>query len=206
MQTYRRNNFPTYDDFLKVTRYENQSQHLRNCARFTMSDGLVLEFGVFQGKTVNRIAKEFSNDVVFGFDSFEGLPESWQSVDGAFLEEGTFAVDKLPKVRKNVKLIRGWFEETIPIFLHVEPEPIIKFLHIDCDLYSSAYTVLSKLNSRIVPGTVIVFDELANWLSPEKYDYNNGEWKALRDWCTTYNREFNIIARGKHCQGSIVIR
>ena len=36
---------------------------------------LWLEFGVASGKSINYISK-FTNDKVYGFDSFEGLPEN----------------------------------------------------------------------------------------------------------------------------------
>ena len=74
-------------------------------------DRLVCEFGVFMGASINHIAK-LAAGPVFGFDSFEGLPERW--LDGQV--EGTFAVPKLPGVRENVTLIKGWFNETLPPF------------------------------------------------------------------------------------------
>src|SRR5437867_10044490 len=38
---------------------------------------LICEFGVFQGTTINHIAR-LTQKTVFGFDSFEGLPEEWR--------------------------------------------------------------------------------------------------------------------------------
>jgi hypothetical protein len=38
---------------------------------------LWLEFGVATGTTINYISR-FTNDKVYGFDSFEGLPENWR--------------------------------------------------------------------------------------------------------------------------------
>ncbi len=75
------------------------------------NDGLFLEFGVYKGRTLNFISSKFDH-FVYGFDSFEGLPEHWK--DG--MEKGAFKVKKLPKVRKNVKLINGWFDDTLPHF------------------------------------------------------------------------------------------
>ena len=48
-------------------------------------DTLWLEFGVFQGRTIDYISS-FTNDKVYGFDCFNGLPEKWR--DG--YEKGTF--------------------------------------------------------------------------------------------------------------------
>src|SRR5215813_1213642 len=65
-------------------------------------DRLVCEFGVFEGQSINQIAS-LTSKTVFGFDSFQGLPEQWGTV-----EKGTFRVTKLPTVEKNVELIQGW--------------------------------------------------------------------------------------------------
>lgn len=50
---------------------------------------LWLEFGVASGKTINYISK-FTKDKVYGFDSFEGLPEKWRDGfdKGAFNRNG----------------------------------------------------------------------------------------------------------------------
>src|SRR5215813_11465964 len=42
-------------------------------------DRLICEFGVYKGKTVNHIAS-LTSKTVFGFDSFEGLPEDWKAL------------------------------------------------------------------------------------------------------------------------------
>jgi len=60
-----------------------------------------LEFGVFTGGTANIISKHV--DKLYGFDSFEGLPEAWDGVVG----KGFFKIENLPKVDNNVELIQG---------------------------------------------------------------------------------------------------
>ena len=74
---------------------------------------LWLEFGVANGNTINYISK-FTNDKVYGFDSFEGLPEKWRDGfdKGAFNRNGV-----LPQVNSNVELIKGWFNETLVNFI-----------------------------------------------------------------------------------------
>jgi hypothetical protein len=66
---------------------------------------LWLEFGVCTGTTINYISK-FTKDKVYGFDSFEGLPEKWRNDcdKGHFNRNGV-----LPQVNTNVELIKGWF-------------------------------------------------------------------------------------------------
>jgi hypothetical protein len=48
------------------------------------STGLILEFGVFSGNSINIIADKFPLRTIYGFDSFEGLPEEWERDDKGF--------------------------------------------------------------------------------------------------------------------------
>lgn len=134
-------------------------------------EGLICEFGVFSGNSINHIASEVSQ-VVHGFDSFEGLPEFWR--EG--FDKGAFEVNSLPKVHSNVQLHKGWFNDTLPVFVQKHKE-IISLLHIDCDLYSSTKTILEFLGDRIVSGTVIVFDEYFNYPL-----WQHGEYKAFQEF------------------------
>ena len=63
---------------------------------------------------------------------------------------------------RNCRLVPGWFAETIPEFLRENWEPI-GFVNIDCDIYSSARTVLFGLGERLRPGVILYFDELINY-------------------------------------------
>jgi hypothetical protein len=125
----------------------------------TTGSGLVLEFGVATGRTLNHFARIFDRQVVHGFDSFEGLPENWTSR----MPKGFFKRNNLPRVRDNCKLHVGWFDETLPPFKKEIKDQPIQLLHVDCDLYSSTVTILTALRKNIVPGTVIVFDEYFNY-------------------------------------------
>ena len=118
--------------------------------------GLFLEFGVASGRTISHIAKVRSGPV-YGFDSFQGLPEDWRSG----FSKGAFA-GNLPPVPNNVTLIKGWFNETLPAFLAAN-EGDVALLHVDCDLYSSTKCILDLLSGRLKSGTVIVFDEFWNY-------------------------------------------
>ncbi len=128
------------------------------------NEGLVLEFGVRFSTSIRTIAA-LVEQKIHGFDSFEGLPEAWHGeAKGAYSTGG-----ELPSVPDNVMLHDGWFEETLPGFIAEHPAPI-RFMNIDCDIYSSTRTVLNLLAKQIVPGTVIVFDENIgneNWREDE---------------------------------------
>jgi len=144
--------------------------------------GLYCEFGVYRGETINFIAPLITAEV-HGFDSFEGLPEDWKQGH----EKGTFRLDALPQVRPNVRLHKGWFEDTIPVFRKQHPEKIA-FLHLDADLYSSTRTVFELLGNAIVAGTVIVFDEFFNYPG-----WSEGEYKAFMEFCQERNVEVRYL-------------
>lgn len=118
-----------------------------------VAEGLVLEFGVRFGVSIRQIAAIAAQEV-HGFDSFEGLPEAWHDEP-----RGSYStMSELPVVPKNVTLHKGWFEDTLPAFLEAHRDPV-RFLHVDCDIYSSTHTVLELLADRLGPGTVVAFDE-----------------------------------------------
>lgn len=137
---------------------------LSHAVRQAPQHGLILEFGVASGRTITHLAS-LSSAIVYGFDSFEGLPESWRTE----FSKGTFAGDD-PAVPGNVTLVKGWFEETLPAFLSTHGGPL-SLLHVDCDLYSSTKTIFNLLVERIVPGTVIVFDEYWNYPGWRQHEY-----------------------------------
>ena len=130
----------------------------------SIKEGLVLEFGVRFGTSIRQIAK-LAKQEVHGFDSFEGLPEAWHNEPkGSYSTRGI-----IPSVPDNVTLHNGWFEETLPNFVDQYQGPI-RFMNIDCDIYSSTKTIFELLAKQITHGTVIVFDEYignANWREDE---------------------------------------
>jgi hypothetical protein len=67
--------------------------------------GIIAEFGVWKGESINFFARNCPHAKVFGFDSFEGLEEDWY---GYTAQKGTFSTNgQLPKCAKNVQLIIG---------------------------------------------------------------------------------------------------
>lgn len=131
-------------------------------------DGHYLEFGVFTGGTIRFMARRIKPRLFHGFDSFEGLPETWS---GYSLGRGAFHRGaRLPRVPGNVRLYPGWFDATLPEWLKNNPGPVA-FIHIDCDIYSSTRTILTLLADRIVPGTIILFDEYFNYPNWEEHEY-----------------------------------
>jgi hypothetical protein len=157
---------------------------LRHCTALAPTSGLILEFGVFSARTINCISESLPDRTVFGFDSFEGLPETWRSE----FTKGTFERNTLPDVGPNVTLIKGWFDTTLPHFLESHSQTVA-FLHIDCDLYSSTKTVLNNLARRLANNSIIVFDEFFNYPG-----WQNHEYKAFCEFISQYHLNYEFIA------------
>lgn len=150
---------------------------LRDMVGRVTVDGLFLEFGVAGGNSIRVIAAG-TRATVHGFDSFEGLPEDW----GMVLPKGAFRQAPPIGLPGNVKLVVGWFEDTLPGFLASHPGPVA-CLHVDSDLYASARTIFDHLGERIVPGTIIVFDDYLNYPGWEE-----GEFKAFMEFTLEHLR------------------
>ena len=132
--------------------------------------GPICEFGVFCGHSLSTIgqyviANNMTN-LIYGFDSFEGLPYS----DHAW-KKGDFScgLDECEQNLKNIcgdnwnqyiKLVKGWYSDTLTseLFNSINNgySPLI---HIDCDLYQSALEALSFIQPLMTKNTYIMFDE-----------------------------------------------
>ena len=149
-----------------------------------LDDGIVLEFGVWTGNSINYFASHL-NEEIYGFDSFIGLKEEWTGNSGWI---GRFSLDgKLPKVRSNVKLHKGWFDETIPVFVRNESRNF-KLIHIDCDTYESTKMVLELIQQKIVVGSIIIFDEYIGYRG-----WRYGEYKAWQEYTEKYNYKYEYL-------------
>jgi len=157
----------------------------------TKVDGLLLEFGVFHGLSINFFAKKIRTvahlrDKQFhGFDSFEGLPELWRHR----LKSGALSLHgELPEVEKNVVLHKGWFSETVPPFATANPGPVT-ILHFDADLYASAKTVFECFGPRIGTGTVILMDNYLNY-----FGWQDHEHKAFAEAVRQFGWKYRYLA------------
>jgi hypothetical protein len=184
-----------YEDYmLTATTFETDLLLLSHALSIAPADGLILEFGVASGRTIRHIGS-LTQRRIHGFDSFEGLPETWRSG----FAKGAFA-QPLPAVPDHVSLHKGWFSETLAAFAEATDEPVA-LLHIDCDLYSSTAFVLSRLADRIRPGTILVFDEYFNYPGWKQHEH-----KAFQEFVAQsgLNYRFDSFVPG-HQQVCVVI-
>lgn len=162
-------------------------------------EGEIMEFGVYQGGSINYFADKLKKNTLYGFDSFEGLPEKWRTG----FEKGAFDLNgNLPSVAGNVVLIKGWFKESLPVFLESNNILKVGLLHVDCDLYSSTKEILQLLANKIFKGTVIIFDEYFNYVG-----WQNGEFKAFQEFISENKLSYDYIAyNSNHEQVAIIIK
>ena len=182
--------------------------YLTECIKNVKIEGLWLEFGVYRGRSISFISSKTEN-IVYGFDSFEGLHEFWDhsnpkgvyslqglipdgAIDGSN-DENPGMYDSRPTIKtkpwnSNIRLVKGFFEDTLPNFLN-ENTGNVAFMNIDSDLYTSAKTVLNLLKDRIVKGTIISFDEICDYP-----DYRNHEIKAFAEFLIETGHNYDVIA------------
>lgn len=141
--------------------------------------GIAVEFGVASGTTLRMIAQLMP---VYGFDSFEGLPEHWR--DG--FPAGMFACT--PPDVPGATIVPGLFADTLPQWT---PPSRIGLLHVDCDLYTSTVTVFDHLGLYLREGTVIVFDEFHGYPGAEDH-----EQKAWAEFVEASSVEYEVLGHG----------
>jgi len=138
----------------------------------------ILEFGVADGYSftkklyATRYLKMEDRVIVHGFDSFEGMPESFDlrdqdmiANDGWVKGEFKASYESLDEYcRKhycNYRLYKGYFEDTVnKEFLESLETCLPILIWIDCDYYTSAKTVFERLIPYIPSGCLVYFDEV----------------------------------------------
>ena len=92
-----------------LDRFEGLALSIKEAKRRYPSRKLVLEFGVYKSGMINYQARRFPGLGFGGFDSLEGLQ---QQRSGMAPEKAFDLGGKLPRVRRNARLVKGWFAGT----------------------------------------------------------------------------------------------
>ncbi len=159
--------------------------------------GDIVEFGTAGGtwiKTLASIIERRQNGRrLWGFDSFQGLPEPDPVRDGGIWHAGQYAAS-LEEVSQAVgagrrpflTLVAGWFQDSLAR-APATAIASIAYARIDSDLYASAVDCLRYLAPRLVDGAILVFDD---W----QFSLNHGETLAFREWIGTQpDLEFEFL-------------
>lgn len=177
------------DSDVKAFPQGNIEERFEICKNHCIEEGLVLEFGVFSGGSIQNIESTF-NQRVYGFDSWQGLPEDAEHVPkgvGGSYHKGAFQSNKPTHLTENITLIDGWFKDSLPPFLKKTPGNI-KFLHVDSDQYISAKDIFINAQDRIVNGTVILFDE---FMAHEGWEHR--EFLAFAELLHEHTMSYEVI-------------
>lgn len=147
--------------------------------------GNIMEFGVWFGQTLSvlenlRAVHEPYNHQrrVVGFDTFEGYLEVGdKDKSSELIKKGGYKVRKgyeayleevldyheNENVMRHVKkhqVIKGDVTTTLPSWLSSNPQAFVALAFFDMALYEPTRNALLAIQSRLVKGSVIVFDEL----------------------------------------------
>jgi len=180
--------------------------------------GNYYEFGVGWGRSMSaylRAQKKFCNITktnhskfqIFGFDSFEGLPESkrledqhpnWKKNKFSYDIEGVkkeISNNGLDLNKFNIKFIKGNFLDSLTTTLMDEikkfPPSIVT---IDVDYYSSTKIVLEWMEPILKSGTLFYFDDIWSFHGNSHY----GELKAIDEFNETFDghlRSFPLLGK-----------
>ena len=160
--------------------------------------GDYLEFGVYQGtgfllalKVCAKFFKKSDEDApaFYAFDSFEGLPDVNQQMDGEVWEKGEYNASRKAFKRRIRSSARGWKVGVVAGLFHdslKDGEEVIReqgikpaaFVNVDCDLYEPAVDVLKFITPLVQTGTVLYFDD---WYFTGG-DMKRGEARATGEW------------------------
>ena len=77
---------------------------------------------------------------------------------------------------------------------------MIKLMHIDSDLYSSAKTIFNYTKERIQKGTIIIFDEFFNYPG-----WENGEFLAFKEFIDETKIGFKYLAYNRNAEQLAVV-
>lgn len=177
--------YQKYKDFTMIPK-QVYIDNLLLAANYANIEGCIVECGVWRGGMSSGMAEMLPRRKVYLFDSFEGLPEAkeidgeaaiaWQkNIEGPWYfdnckAEMDYAEKAMKQTNSEFKLIKGWFNETLPKARFEEP---IAILRLDADWYDSTIDCLKNLYPKVKKGGLIIFDDYYAWdgCSKAVHDY-----------------------------------
>lgn len=142
-----------------------------------------LEFGVSRGVSFRWWVNEISHEKCrfYGFDTFDGLPESWGRFKKGDMSNGC----RPPEINDSrVVFYQGLFQQTLSDFLKTYSPNKRRVIHMDADLYSATIYVLSTLGPFIKKGDILFFDE---------FNVPLHEFKAFMEWTSAFYVDYEVL-------------
>jgi O-methyltransferase len=164
--------------------------------------GAFAEFGVCQGGSLDLLARLHPERLIYGIDSFEGLPEPGKY--DTFHKKGDFALSN-----SDIDSINDWFTTgdndviicpgfSPEIFKEIPPHETFAFVHIDVDLYQSVKDALDYFYPRLVAGGMMIFDDYGFETTP-------GAKKAIDEWFSKCFYRGEIVYNTGHKTGQYLV-
>jgi|SRR5882672_1383124 len=187
--------------------------NLQFCVETVLKDGIpgdFIETGIWRGGAVILMrailkAHGVTDRVVYGADSFEGLPKpdagSYPADSGdrhwtydelaVSLEQVSANVDRYGLLDDQVRFLKGWFKDTLPR----APIERLAVARLDGDMYESTMQALEVLYPKLQPGGFLIVDDYGAVegckRAIEDYRGRSGITEALVpiDWAGVYWRK-----------------
>lgn len=157
----------SYEDWSDVTEAVKE-----NLAR----SGDYLEFGVYRGHSMAAMIKALDEEYgatpgsgwdghVYGFDSFQGLPETDEGCWSTGMYACPWTETALYLTSQGIcatryTLVEGWYKDTLtPKMWETLGIERISVVLMDCDLSASAILAFDFIGPHLQDGTIIVTDE-----------------------------------------------
>jgi len=154
-------NFHNLNKFIQIYKIWNN-------IKLDSIQGDYIEFGIFKGKSLYhsvKTAKKINaekNITFWGLDSFEGFPvENHEFYKAKNFKASKSKVKKSFNKYKNVKIIDGYFEDTLSSD-ELQNIENISFAFIDCDIYESAQVAFNFIKSKMTRGGFIMIDDFTS--------------------------------------------
>jgi len=147
--------------------------------------GALLEFGTWRGQNLvlmenlRAIYEPFNKQrTIVGFDTFSGYPEEQRMAKKSIETHGGYQTKTdYPKylaellevhegnnafghLRGNHRLVAGDVVQTAPKYFQDHPETLVAFAFFDIGPYEPTVAGLRAIKPHLLPGSVILFDEL----------------------------------------------
>lgn len=142
-----------------------------------------IEMGVCGGDSFKWWLQHNTNSesTFYGFDTFEGLPESWGAFDKGDMAAGVPQLDD-----QRAYFIKGLFQQSLPSFLAEGKlkKDKLRIIHLDADLFSSTLFSLTALAPYLKVGDILMFDE---------FNVPTHEYQAFKIFCESYYIKTRLI-------------
>ena len=158
------------------------------CSKFKNTNYSFVECGVAKGGCLAMIKfASGKNNRIFGFDSFEGMPNITKEDIGDYNKSNPLSgfgkvgdnlsgginnvyntFNKLVLTIDNVTLVKGFFQDTLQVQENIDNIGEIAVLRLDVDWYESTKICLEKLYDKVIDGGVIIIDDYGHWVGAKR--------------------------------------